>query len=545
MMVPPLGIRSSLWSILALGILFYWTRWRRNRSRLPLPPGPKKLPLVGNLFDMPAERQWEAYHEWSKKLNSDIIHVDVAGMSIVVLSSMEAIRDLFEKRSSLYSDRPRMPMLVELMGWDFALGLMRYGSRWRAHRKLFHDAFNVGAAKQFQPQERAAAHRLLRRILNRPNDIMEHFRHMTGALIMDVAYGIDVNSPGDRYIGLAQESMHGLSIASLPGKFLVDTIPALKYVPGWFPGAGFQRKAKEWRKVTQELLETPFAHTKRNIALSTAPPSFTSLSLAALESSNNDETGEQETIIKATAASMYSAGADTTVAALGTFVLAILENAEVQRKAQVELDAVLGPGHLPDFSDEVALPYVSAVVKEVLRWRNVTPIAIPHYLPVDDDYRGYRIPAGSTWLIISNLTLLFHLMAILHDESMYPDPHAFKPERFLLNGKLNQAVRDPETVAFGFGRRICPGRHMATSSLMITIASILTTMDIKKARDENGEEVQPSHEYFPGLVSSVFRVLTDITPLSPNYSPPLPFECSITPRSRQAVEVIQATLASE
>ena len=103
---------------------------------------------------------------------------------------------------------------------------------------------------------------------------------------------------------------------------------------------------------------------------------------------------------------------------------------------------------------------------------------------------------------------------------MYPDPQSFKPERFLLNGKLNPAIRDPETAAFGFGRRsahciqrrasrieltynkcrICPGRHMATSSLWITIASILSTLHISKAIGEDGKVVEPTYEYFPGTV---------------------------------------------
>ncbi|KAJ7496460.1 cytochrome P450 [Mycena latifolia] len=540
-MILPLAISSSTWSILGIIILFYGIRWKRNRSRLPLPPGPKKLPLVGNLFDMPADRQWEAYRDWSKEFDSDIIHVDVAGTSIVVLSSMEAIRDLFDKRSTLYSDRPRMPMLVELMGWDFGTGFLKYGEpkndpddhfhdpsqvmngwcHWkivmRSHRKMFHEAFNTVAVKQFQPQERAAAHALLRRILSDAKDVMHHFRHMAGALIMDVTYGIDVDS-NSQYIDLAEEAMHGLSTASLPGRFLVDTFPALKYVPSWVPGADFKRQAKDWHKATRGLLELPFAQAKREIALGIAPPSFTSLSLAALEESKDKENGGQEALIKATAANMYSAGADTTVAALGTFILAMLANPEAQKKAQAELDSVIGTGHLPDFTDAAALPYVSAVVKEVLRWRNVAPIAIPHYLSIDDEYRGYRIPAGS--IVIGNA------WAILNDEDVYPDPHTFKPQRFL--GDEYPTVQDPEMAAFGFGRRICPGRHMAVSSLWITIASILATMDIQKARDAHGKELEPSYEYFPGLISA-----------------PLPFECSITPRSAHAAEAIHATSSSE
>ena len=74
--------------------------------------------------------------------------------------------------------------------------------------------------------------------------------------------------------------------------------------------------------------------------------------------------------------------------------------------------------------------------------------------------------------------------AILHDEEVYPDPLSFKPERFLdKNGELDSNVQTPFVAAFGFGRRICPGQHMASDSAFITIASILAAFDIKQATD--------------------------------------------------------------
>ncbi|KAJ6580667.1 cytochrome P450 [Mycena capillaripes] len=498
-------------SVLGAGAL----RWKRNRAKLPLPPGPKQLPLVGNLFDIPSEWQWETYLEWSKQLNSDIIYLNAIGTSIVVLSSMDAVKELLERRSSLYSDRPTLHMLL-LMGWDFSIGIMKYGDRWRSHRKLVHEAFNVTAIKQFRPQVQAATHELLRRLVREPRDIMGHFRHMAGALIMDVTYGIGVHSSDDPYIHIAKEALHGVSVASVPGAFLVDIIPALKYVPEWVPGAGFQRKAREWRKVTRDLMEVPFAEAKRKMVLGTSATSFTSLNLRNLDDSKDGAKVGREEIVKASAANMYGAGSDTTVSALGTFILAMLANPEAQRKAQAEIDSVVGTGQLPDFADEDALPYVSAVVKEVLRWKIVTPIAIPHYLAVEDEYRGYRIPAGS--VVVGNA------WAILNDEEAYPEPQKFNPQRFLLDGKLNPAIRDPDVAAFGFGRRVCPGKHMAAASLWITIASILSTFNINKLVDEDGNTVEPSYAYCSGFIST-----------------PLPFECSITPRSSLAVEVVQST----
>ncbi|KAJ7235514.1 cytochrome P450 [Mycena rebaudengoi] len=106
---------------------------------------------------------------------------------------------------------------------------------------------------------------------------------------------------------------------------------------------------------------------------------------------------------------------------------------------------------------------------------------------------------------------------------MYPDLFSFKPERFLLDRILNSDVRT-STFAFGFRRRICPGRHMAMSSLWISIASILAAFDISEAVGEDGNDVEPSYEYEPGIVSV-----------------PAPFQCSIKPRSQTAINLIVST----
>ncbi|KAJ7453509.1 cytochrome P450 [Mycena latifolia] len=499
----------------ALAATLYSLYLRRNRSQLPLPPGPAKLPLIGNLLDIPANFQWEKYMEWSKEYDSDIIHLNLAGQSVIILSSFEATTALLERRSSIYSDRPDVPMVTdpELMDWEYNVGLMKYGDGWRRSRRLLNETFNVKAARQYRPLEMAAARVLLQRLLDRPDAFLDHFSQMAGEVIIAVTYGIHVLPFNDPYITVANTAIQNAGVAALPGRFLVNSLPLLKHVPSWFPGAGFKRQAKEWRKTVLAMRDLAFAETKRQMESGIAPRSFT---VEHLEGLRDEAVYYQEKDVKGTAAIMFAAGADTTVSSLSTFVLAMLLNPDAQKRAQAEIDSITGGKCLPDFDDEASLPYVSALVKEVLRWRTVLPIGLPHLLMTDDEYHGYRLPAGS--MILGNT------WAILHDEVMYPDPNAFKPERFLIDGKPNPAVRDPD-IAFGFGRRICPGRHLATSSVWITIVSILATFDIQKAVDDMGNVIEPTGEYVSALISA-----------------PLPFKCSITPRSEAAVALIKGIL---
>jgi hypothetical protein len=88
---------------------------------------------------------------------------------------------------------------------------------------------------------------------------------MAGETIMSIAYGLDVLPNGDPYIETAEQGVRSLMIAAIPGAFLVDMVPSLKYVPEWFPGAGFQKKAKIWKKYARTMVEAPFAATKQNI----------------------------------------------------------------------------------------------------------------------------------------------------------------------------------------------------------------------------------------------------------------------------------------
>ncbi len=167
---------------------------------------------------------------------------------------------------------------------------------------------------------------------------------------------------------------------------------------------------------------------------------------------------------------------------------------EAQRRAQAELDAVVGRDRLPTFSDAPHLPYIHAIVKETLRWRPVTPLGIPHVATVEDWYEGMYIPKGTACIA--------NIWQCNHDQAVYgEDADEFRPERFLNSrGELTSGPMDANQeghTSYGFGRRNCVGKVLANESLFIYVARTLWAVNIERVRDESGNEVLPDTD---GLV---------------------------------------------
>ncbi|KAJ8521448.1 hypothetical protein ONZ45_g1855 [Pleurotus djamor] len=454
-----------------VGLKKLWSR------RLPLPPGPKAS-WIGNV-SLPRVRQWEVYADEWKKTYGDLIYVHVFGNPLLILNSAEAVNDLFDKRSAIYSSRPVRTMVVELMGWDWLFSSFPYGSWWRQHRAMFHRHFNVNCTHLYRPIQLKETHALLRNLLGDSANFRDNIRSWGAAIVLNISYGHQVSEKGDEYVALADRALTGLQTAGLFGTYLVDYVPALKYVPAWMPGAGFQRQAREWRRHTVEMATQPFGMVRRWMNDGAASESFVA---TELDEENVEE--EKATIVKNVGATIYAAGADTTVSSVLSLILAMALYPDVAKKAQSEIDRVTG-GRLPQFSDE--LPYI------LLRWHPVTPMGLARTVSEDDEYRGYRIPKGTT--------VLPNVWGILHDETTYPDPLVFNPDRFA-DPAANEAagINPVPDAAFGFGRRMCPGRWLAFQSIWIAVASILTVYDILPPLDEEGRVVQLREEYTPTLL---------------------------------------------
>ncbi|KZV73581.1 cytochrome P450 [Peniophora sp. CONT] len=479
----------SFLDIAAIVALAYIAKRLLFRSKLtpPLPPGPSGLPLIGNALDLPQTEPYKVYVDWGRQYGP-IMHVSVLGQPIVIVNNLAIATELLERRATLYSERPTLPMAGELSGWDNALVLQHYDDRWRAYRRHFHSFIGARVAlKRHSSLLEYEARLLAQRLMAAPEKLEDSIRNAAAGVILKITYGYDTLPEKDPVVELVNESMAQFGDVSESSKvWLVDLFPILKNVPTWCPGAGFRKTAQHYQETILKMAQVPFDIVKSQMEDNTAQPSMLS---DLLEQSEG--TADDIYTIKWSAASMYAGGADTSVSTMLSLFLCMSLFPEIQKKAQEEIDLVIGRDRLPTLSDRPSLPYIEALVSEVMRWAPVAPMGIPHKLVQDDVYDGYHIPAGS--LILPNV------YAMLRDPEVYANPEAFQPERFIAQeGK--PAEPNPRSSFFGFGRRICPGRELADVSVWTETAVALATLSISKARDENGEEITPSTRFTDGTV---------------------------------------------
>ncbi|KIK57867.1 hypothetical protein GYMLUDRAFT_736512 [Collybiopsis luxurians FD-317 M1] len=546
----------------------------KRRSNHPLPPGPPGLPLVGNVLNAPSSFEWVKYAEWAKEYDSELIFLRVFGTGMLALSSREDAEELLEKRSAIYSNRytlyiiiskipslpmmlfyrPSIPMMDIIGNSEVVVPVMPYCEHWKECRKLFHREVEAKTALH-RPREIAATRRLMKSLCDSEgkNVSSSIWTLWSSDVVLSLAYGIEVLPENDPFVKIANEAANSFAMAGQPGSFLVNTLPVLRHIPAWLPGAGFQRKAAQWRKSIYALAEVPFDTVRARLALGHDVQSSIASRMIPTLNNDNPETFEKaSTTLCHALANIFAAGPDIAVA-METFLLAMVTYPSVAKDAQNAIDRAIQSTAFPTFEDitDQKIPYLDALVSEVLRWNPVAPLAMPHATTADDVYKGYFIPKGT--IVMPNV------WSMLRDEKVYgARTEEFNPGRFLIEiaeyeGEkrrvvINTDVPYPE-VAFGFGRRKCAGRCMwcfffffsegpcpcnaftcsftvmAREVLSFAIASVLWGFDIRKATNDKGEVLEPSGKYISGAVCR-----------------PEPFECVFKVRSSHVRQLLLESL---
>ncbi|KAI9452371.1 cytochrome P450 [Lactarius psammicola] len=497
--------------LLVAGTLWLIVRLAQS-STLNLPPGPRGLPLIGDVLHI-GDHEWLASPQ-RREDYGEMMYISALGKGMLMINSQRVAVDLLEKRSNIFSDRPRYISAGDIMTKNMSV-TQPYGDQLRRFRRVAVEGFSKSAVQHFHPIQNREAIMLALALMANPPSLEKHFHRHAWSIMFSLNYHLPpVESEHDPGVVGVENHVRRLLHEMHPGTRLVEFFPWLRHIPSRF--AKWKRDAQYWFIHDSLMFQRLLGKVVDDLADGIDRPSF-GATIIKTQSKHGLSQVEQAWL----AGNMLSAGGETTSTTLQWWILAMLVYPAVQARAQAELDEVVGRARPPTFADVPFLPYIRAMVKETLRWSPVVPFGAPHASTADDWYEGMFIPKGT--ISLQNMrTLNFD------PEVFGPNVTEFDPTRYLdEKGQVKTVMESREEghLSFGFGRRMCPGRHVAEGTLTIDFATLLWAMRFERPEGSRGElDVRT-------LVQSGLT------------AHPVPFECKAVPRFTEAEGLLNEALS--
>ncbi|PVF92916.1 cytochrome P450 [Serendipita vermifera] len=446
-------VLSALFVLVSLATL-------RSRNTAPYPPGPKRLPLLGNIHNFPRKRFVDAFTRW-KELYGDLIYGTVLGTPVIIINSFKVAEELLVKKSSSYSFRPRSVFIHEMFGYIWMTTIAQPGPTHSAMRRIFKETLGIQPVVKYDPFIQQQSQRLIAEFNGFVGAPLDTLLRLVGEIVVTLAYGPTVfEAHGKGLIELNRDVMsEGTHLASK--LWLVDYFPLLKHIPAWVPGATFKKIAVAAYKKQLKIRYWPWEEVNNLYKTGTS---------GSCIAAEYIEKGQDQNVARDALGSVYIAGTETTSSSVLNFFYAMMIHPEIQKKVQAEIDDIIGHSRLPNASDRPRLPYADAAWKENSRWIAPVPLSLAHLNREEDVYNGMRIPKNSK--IFPNVS------AMLRDPEIFDEPERYQPERWLESHNPKAKSLPDVHAIYGFGLRICPGRYLAERVGFTFAMSVLAAYDI-------------------------------------------------------------------
>ncbi|XP_047222673.1 cytochrome P450 2U1 isoform X1 [Girardinichthys multiradiatus] len=481
---------SNLVPLLLFFVVFYLVHFYQKLRGIyrNIPPGPQPWPVVGNFGGLllpPFIRRWSGQtsnpnigvmEALTSQANvyGNIYSLFVGSQLLVVLNGYEVVKDALSNHPDVFSDRPDVPaisILTKRKGIVFA----PYGPVWRKQRKFCHATLrNFGLGRlSLEPciQQGVASVKaeLLRLNEERGGSGVDPSKLISNAVsnvICSLILGQRFHHEDPEFRTILDLMSRGLEICINSSAVLINIFPLLYYLPfGVF---------KELRQVERDItvfLKKIIGNHGETLDPDN-PRDLTDMYL--MEMLTQQAAGEEgssftEDYLFYIIGDLFIAGTDTTTNSVLWVLLYMVLYPDIQDQVQAEIDTVVGRQRPPSLTDRGRLPFTEAAIMEVQRLTAVVPLSIPHMASETTEFRGYTIPKGTV--------IMPNLYSVHRDPSVWDDPNAFNPARFLDDeGKL---LRREFFIPFGIGRRVCMGEQLAKMELFLTVTGLLQALKFR------------------------------------------------------------------
>ncbi|XVF13298.1 hypothetical protein REPUB_Repub08aG0196800 [Reevesia pubescens] len=502
---------SRLFFTLAGVFAIFWYTWmyvKSKKGKPRSPPGPRGLPLVGNLPFLDPELH--SYFAELARTYGPVVKLQLGSKLGILVTSPSTAREVLKDQDIAFANRDvPAAAIVATGGRDIVWN--PYGPEWRMLRK-------VCVLKMLSNVTLDKVYMLRRREVRQTVDYI-HSKAGSPVNVGDQMFLTILNVITNMLWG---GTFEGKARASLGAEFRqviseVTEILGLPNISDFFPALApldlqgmVKRMEKPVAKLNGIIDKIIDQRLKVDKESGKTPGEFKDFLqyLFQLKDEEDSKTPMTMNHIKALLLDMVVGGSDTSSNSIEFTLAEVINKPEVMRKAQQELDEVIGKDNIVEESHIHKLPYLLAIMKESLRLHPVLPLLVPHCPSEDSTAGGYAIPKGSRVFV--------NAWAIHRDPSIWENPLEFNPDRFL-NSNWDFSGSDFRYFPFGSGRRNCAGIAMAERMVLYSIATLLHSFDWKVT---DGKKLDLSEKF--GIVLKLKNPLVAIP--TPRLSNPALYE---------------------
>ncbi|CAL8380570.1 unnamed protein product [Arctogadus glacialis] len=432
----------------------------KQRRPPGFPPGPSPIPVIGNIYSLATEPH--VFLKKQSEVHGQIFSLDLGGILTVVLNGYDCIRECLYNQSEVFADRPSLPLFKKMTKMGGLLN-HKYGRGWIEHRKLACNSFRYFGSGQREFERRISEECMFfvdaidvhkGKPFNPKHLVTNAVSNITNLIIFGQRFTYDDHN-FQHMIELFSENVE---LAVSGWALLYNAFPWIEYVPFGKHQKLFRNAAEVYRFLQQVIEDFSQGRVPQ------APRHYVDAYLDELEQSTKDPgtSYSRENLIYSVG-ELIIAGTETTTNTLRWAMLYLALYPNIQERVHQEIDSVLVNGRAPSLEDKQRMPYVEAVLHEVLRFCNIVPLGIFRATSQDAKVNGYTIPKGT--MVITNL------YSVHFDEKYWNDPGVFSPQRFLdSNGNF---VRREAFLPFSLGRRQCLGEQLARMEMFLFFTTML------------------------------------------------------------------------
>ncbi|XP_053314629.1 cytochrome P450 2K1-like [Spea bombifrons] len=463
-----------LLSLAVLYVVHMLLSWIQNRN---FPPGPRALPLIGNLHKINLKRPTDAFMELSKQYGS-VFSVQMGSVKMVVLSGYDTVKSALVDHAEEFSDRPCIPIFEDInkgCGIPFSRG-----DNWKEMRR-----FTLSTLRDFGMGRRTIEDKIIEECgclikeleleKGNPTDLRIIVNVAIGNIITSIVLGHRFDYDHPTLVRLMELVNENMRLLGSPSVLLYNYLSIFRYFPG--DHMKLKQNIAELHSFLQETFLKHLKELDRD-----DQRSFIDVFLVKQQEEKTHSTSYyHELNLLSVITTLFSAGTETTASTIRWALSLMVQHPEIQKRVHEEIDKVIGTSQ-PKFEHRVNMPYTNAVIHETQRFANIVPMNLPRATTKDIYFKGYYLPKG-TYIIPL-------LESVLYDKTQFEKPQSFHPEHFL--DSQGHFVKKEAFMPFSAGKRACIGETLAKMELFIFFVGLMQKFTFSAAPEVTHFNVKPS-----------------------------------------------------